>query len=87
MLTLGTITLATIATQRRRQRDGGTQFAGKLYHRPGARTTTAAPPYRAGDDVYLPAYSYEPVRGETVVAQSSSAVAQPAPAHVSKYVV
>ncbi|KAI9649537.1 hypothetical protein NHQ30_002117 [Ciborinia camelliae] len=80
---LVTITLIKIASRRRRQ--GPTQLAGKVYNRPGARTT-AAPPYRVGDDVYLPAYSYEPARGETVISQSSL-VAQPAPAHVSKDVV
>ncbi|CCD53846.1 hypothetical protein ACHAO1_000541 [Botrytis cinerea] len=77
------VTLATIGSRRRRQRH--TQYAGKTYGRPGANT--AAPPYSVTDDMNLPAYSYAPVNGETVIAQQSSGIAQPAPAHVSKDVV
>ncbi|KAM0180773.1 hypothetical protein ACHAPF_002063 [Botrytis cinerea] len=77
------VTLATIGSRRRRQRH--TQYAGKTYGRPGANT--AAPPYSVTDDMNLPAYSYAPANGETVIAQQSSGIAQPAPAHVSKDVV
>ncbi|ESZ95387.1 hypothetical protein SBOR_4243 [Sclerotinia borealis F-4128] len=81
------LVIIILATAARRRRQSRKPLAGNMYDRPGVRITTAAPPYRVGDDVDLPAYSYEPVRGETVVAQSSSTVAQPAPAHVSKDVV
>ncbi|KAF7904802.1 hypothetical protein BELL_0766g00030 [Botrytis elliptica] len=77
------VTLTTIGSRRRRQRH--TRYAGKLYNRPGANA--AAPPYSVVDDVNLPAYSYAPANGETVVSQQSTGIAQPAPAHVSKDVV
>ncbi|KAF7945744.1 uncharacterized protein EAE97_004782 [Botrytis byssoidea] len=79
------VTLTTIGSRRRRQRQRHTQSAGMIYNRPGANA--AAPPYSVTDDVNLPAYSYAPANGETVVSQQSSGIAQPAPAHVSKDVV
>ncbi|KAF7886476.1 hypothetical protein EAF00_010579 [Botryotinia globosa] len=77
------VALTTIGSRRRRQRH--TQYAGQIYNRPGANA--AAPLYSVADDVSLPAYSYAPANGETVVPQQSSGIAQPAPAHVSKDVV
>ncbi|KAF5872352.1 uncharacterized protein Bfra_005711 [Botrytis fragariae] len=77
------VTLTTIGSRRRRQRR--TQYAGKIHNGPGANA--AAPPYSVADDVNLPAYSYAPANGETVVSQQSSGIAQPAPAHVSKDLV
>ncbi|KAF7860454.1 hypothetical protein EAF04_008580 [Stromatinia cepivora] len=80
---LAMVTLTTTASRIRRQRR--IQYVGKIHNRPGA--ITEASPYRVEDDVYLPAYSYEPVRGEIVVAQPSSTVAKPPPAHGSKTMV
>ncbi|TGO48084.1 hypothetical protein BCON_0252g00120 [Botryotinia convoluta] len=77
------VTLTTIGSRRRRERR--TQYAGKIYNRP--RANAAAPPYSVADDVNLPAYSYAPANGETVVSQQSSGIAQPASTHVSKDVV
>ncbi|TEY64388.1 hypothetical protein BOTCAL_0148g00120 [Botryotinia calthae] len=77
------VILTTIGSRRSRQRR--TQYARKTYDRPGANT--AAPPCSVTDDMNLPAYSYAPANGETVIAQQSSGIAQPAPAHVSKDVV
>ncbi|KAG4030575.1 hypothetical protein MFRU_011g00340 [Monilinia fructicola] len=78
------ICLARIASRRPQQRR--TQFVGNAYNGSGVRAT-AVPPYGVENDDYLPAYSSEPVRGETVVAQSSEGPAQPAPAHLSKDMV
>ncbi|KAB8297928.1 hypothetical protein EYC80_001710 [Monilinia laxa] len=78
------ISLTMIASRRRQERR--TQIVGNVYNGPGVGST-AVPPYKVGNDVYLPVYSYEPARGETVVAQSSEEIAQPAPAHLSKDVV
>ncbi|KAF7947581.1 hypothetical protein EAE96_008665 [Botrytis aclada] len=77
------VTLTTIGSRRRRQRH--TEYAGKIRNRPGENA--AAPPYSVADDVNLPAYSYAPANGETVVSQQSSGITEPAPAHVSKDVV
>ncbi|TGO20592.1 hypothetical protein BPAE_0283g00040 [Botrytis paeoniae] len=77
------VTLTTIGSRRRRERR--TQYEGKIYNRPGANA--AAPPYSVVDDMNLPAYSYAPANGETVVSHQSSGIAQPAPAHVSKDLV
>ncbi|KAF7903611.1 uncharacterized protein EAF01_006660 [Botrytis porri] len=77
------VTLTMLGSRRRRERR--TQYAGKTYNRSGVNA--AAPPYSVVDDVNLPAYSYAPANGETVFAQQSSGIAQPAPAHVSKDVV